>query len=134
MDEIQRELARRADAKTKQWWEKYLRGAIPFRGVPMAAIREVITKWAKGRDRDEIRATALELLRQEHAEDKIAGILLFAEILHPTHRDICTRFCIVQRLPIHMQIEWQRTNELRVQLIRNAPLRVEECIRLLGGR
>ena len=88
METIQRELARRADAKTKDWWERYMRGAIPFRGVPMAKIREVILAWARDRDRGEIRRVALALLRQTYSEDKIAGILLFAEVLHPTHRDL----------------------------------------------
>jgi 3-methyladenine DNA glycosylase AlkD len=88
MEAIQRALAARANAKTRQWWERYMRGAIPFRGVPMGGIREVVTQWAAGRDRAEIRATALELMRQRYSEDKIAGVLIFAEILPATRRDL----------------------------------------------
>lgn len=71
---IQRALDARADPKTKAWWEKYLRGVIPFRGVPMAGIREVVLAHRAGKP------LALSLLRQRHAEDKIAGILMLQRL------------------------------------------------------
>ncbi len=35
-------LAAAADEKTRRWWERYLKGAVPFRGVPMAGIRRIV--------------------------------------------------------------------------------------------
>jgi 3-methyladenine DNA glycosylase AlkD len=36
IQKLQQRLNWRAEAKTKEWWEKYLKGVIPFRGVKMA--------------------------------------------------------------------------------------------------
>ena len=77
-----------ANAKTKDWWERYLKHVIPFRGAKMADIRRALHGWL---DADAIAAVppqaqvdiALELLRQRHAEDKLAGILLLQETLIP---------------------------------------------------
>ena len=71
---IQRALDARADPKVKAWWEKYMRGVLPFRGVPMAGIREVVLAHPASKD------LALRLLRQKHSEDKIAGILMLQRL------------------------------------------------------
>ena len=44
---LQRQLDLRADAKTKAWWEGYLKHVIPFRGVKMADIRAVLHQWVR---------------------------------------------------------------------------------------
>ncbi len=48
---LQRRLHRLADPSKKAWWEAYLKGAIGFRGVPMAGVRREVAAWlpAEGR-------------------------------------------------------------------------------------
>lgn len=84
--EIARRLAAAADAKTKAWWEAYLKGAIPFRGVNMATIRSIVHDvWAEmgleELDRDVTIDLALAQFEHRHSEDKIAGVLMLAECL-----------------------------------------------------
>jgi len=78
-------LDQRAVAETKAWWESYLKHEIEFRGVPMAGIRQSVHGW-----NDEVEPSggllkdvALALLRRPVAEDKLAGILIFQELLLP---------------------------------------------------
>lgn len=67
-------------AKTKAWWERYLRGVIPFRGVGIPEIREALAAW---RDEtgiaclpvEEQLPIALALFEEPIAEDKLAGVL-----------------------------------------------------------
>ena len=81
---IAKQLDASADTKTKQWWESYMKGALPFRGVPMATIRRTVhSVWgSKGlgelpvEDRIEI---ALAQFKSRYSEDKVAGILMLAE-------------------------------------------------------
>ncbi len=86
---LQSRLETRANPKTKAWWERYLKHAIPFRGVKMADIRAALHAWLKEeviggeRSGDEQKELALSLLREEHAEDKLAGILFLQEVLLP---------------------------------------------------
>ena len=77
-----------ANERTREWWERYLQGAVPFRGVPMAAIRSAVHEtWIEeGLDRfsaDEQIELALRLFREPYAEDKVAGVLVLAERLLP---------------------------------------------------
>ena len=83
---VARRLAAASDPKTKDWWEAYLKGAIPFRGVPMAGIREVVHDvWAEKRLAElalgEQIDVALAQFGRPHSEDKVAGVLMFAELL-----------------------------------------------------
>lgn len=86
---LQQRLESKATSKTKNWWEKYLKQAIPFRGVKMGDIRSALHVWLKDEaiaDRlslDEQVALALSLMRQKHADDKLAGILYLQEVLLP---------------------------------------------------
>jgi 3-methyladenine DNA glycosylase AlkD len=75
-----------ADDKTRQWWERYLKGALPFRGVPMGTIRRIVHQtWrTAGADRldPEVQIDlALAQLAQPFSEDKIAGVLALSERL-----------------------------------------------------
>lgn len=86
---LQDRLAGQADPKTKAWWELYLKGVIPFRGVKMADIRRELHGWIqddKIAERflpSEQKELALELIRDTYTEDKLAGILYFQEVLIP---------------------------------------------------
>ena len=86
---LQQRLETRTNAKTKTWWERYLKHALPFRGVKMADIRAAVHAWYQEDVKDTLpsanrqKELALGLLRQRHAEDKLAGILFLHEILLP---------------------------------------------------
>lgn len=87
--QLQQQLDTRANPKTKAWWENYLKHALPFRGVKMADIRSALHAWYQqegvgpGSSAAQQKDFALQLLRESHAEDKLAGILFFQEILLP---------------------------------------------------
>ncbi len=78
--QLQAALAGAADEKKKQWWEKYMKGVIPFRGLGIPRIREILVPWrqesglAEWKDDDQL-AVALALFEEPLAEDKLAGIL-----------------------------------------------------------
>ena len=84
------ELGRRLDAaaneRTREWWERYLKGAVPFRGVPMGEIRAAVhAVWAE-EGLEELSTDAqidlaLDLFAEPFAEDKLAGVLALAERL-----------------------------------------------------
>jgi 3-methyladenine DNA glycosylase AlkD len=86
---LQTRLEEKANPKTKAWWERYLRNVIQFRGVKMAQIRAALHAWIddEGIDeefsRSDQKELALSLLREEYAEDKLAGILYLQEVLLP---------------------------------------------------
>lgn len=82
-------LARRLDAassaKSRAFWEKYLKGAIPFRGVPMGEIRRAVHGWWESSPNRlplaRQKSLALQLFQGRFCEDKLAGTLLLHEIL-----------------------------------------------------
>jgi 3-methyladenine DNA glycosylase AlkD len=85
---LQRQLDQRADPKTKAWWERYLKHVIPFRGVKMADIRAVLHQWVREEGIAHLpvsqqKELALDLIRLDYTEDKLAGILFWQEILLP---------------------------------------------------
>ncbi|MBI1749367.1 MAG: DNA alkylation repair protein [Acidobacteria bacterium] len=74
--------------RAKAWWEGYLKGAAKFRGVPMGVIRECLHTWWRTGGIGSLpvarqKAIVLALIRERYTEDKLAGILAFAEILLP---------------------------------------------------
>lgn len=85
---LQRRLAAESDRATRAWWERYLKGSVAFRGVPMAKVRASMHAWYEedgvaalsARDQKE---AAIALLREPFAEDKLAGILALQERLLP---------------------------------------------------
>ncbi len=86
---LQDRLDAAANPKTKDWWERYLKHVIPFRGVKMADIRRALHDWlhaeaaTKQLPPEAQVGIALEMLRQDYAEDKLAGILILQEVLIP---------------------------------------------------
>jgi 3-methyladenine DNA glycosylase AlkD len=86
---LQVRLDQAATAKTKAWWENYLKQAISFRGAKMADIRAALHAWieAEGFQQDlspgEQLDLALSLFHEPYAEDKLAGILYLQEALLP---------------------------------------------------
>ena len=81
-------LARAANERTRDWWERYLKGAVPFRGVPMAGIRAAVhglwdDEALDTLPRDARIDLALRFFREPYSEDKVAGVLALAERLLP---------------------------------------------------
>ena len=82
-------LEKRKSNKTKQWWENYLKHVIQFRGVSMKNIRSSLHLWYTEHNINEDFSPekqidlAFALFEEKFAEDKLAGILFFQEILLP---------------------------------------------------
>lgn len=99
--DLQARLQERASASKREWWERYPRGAASFRGVAMADIRTALHAWYEEhalahREPLEQATLATTLIRREHTEDKLAGMLLLQEILlpagQPRHEDLLPAF------------------------------------------
>ena len=78
----------RASEKSRAFWEKYLKGVIPFRGVPMGEIRVAVHAWWKADGPSSLpipaqKALALRLFEGGFCEDKLAGTLVLQELLLP---------------------------------------------------
>lgn len=73
------------DASKKAWWESYLKDVIEFHGVPMAAVRSIVRRRIsdESMDRSDRFDTAYSLLQRPIADEKLAGILILAELVDP---------------------------------------------------
>ena len=70
-----------ADTAKRDWWTRYLKGAVAFRGVPMADIRRTVRAIWSDHDLDSHQdpvGLALSCFSLDHCEDKLAGVLLLA--------------------------------------------------------
>jgi len=89
IEALQQQLQQKAEPKTKDWWEAYMKHVIPFRGVKMPVIRTELHRWYTDTgiesrlNREAQKELALTLFQQKYAEDKLAGILFLQEILLP---------------------------------------------------
>ncbi|MEN9578415.1 MAG: hypothetical protein RJA70_1424 [Pseudomonadota bacterium] len=75
-----------ATEKSRAFWERYLKGVVPFRGVPMASIRKAVHAWwhADGPSTLTVpaqKALTLRLFEGTFCEDKLAGTLVLQEVL-----------------------------------------------------
>jgi 3-methyladenine DNA glycosylase AlkD len=79
---LQSLLDARASARSRDWWTRYMKGVIPFRGVGIPIIREVVADWRDAAAPvEEQFETALALIRERMAEDKLAGVLYLQNYL-----------------------------------------------------
>jgi hypothetical protein len=72
--------------RTRQYWERYLKGAARFRGVPMTGIRTAVpplwhTEQPSGWPTPQLLGLARHWIGQPFTEDKLAATLLLAEHL-----------------------------------------------------
>ncbi|GAB4121937.1 MAG: DNA alkylation repair protein [Roseiflexaceae bacterium] len=86
IEALLQQLGQLSNPATRDWWQRYLKGAIPFRGVAMGQIRVAIHQWADQQQfaawpLAEQKAAALSLFAQPYAEDKLVGVLLLHERL-----------------------------------------------------
>ena len=84
---LQLRLNKVASKKTRDWWERYIKHNTIFRGVGIPQIREEIKKWHKQEQiiklplEDQLNL-ALSFFAENHAEDKLAGVLLLQDYLY----------------------------------------------------
>ncbi|WP_445475588.1 DNA alkylation repair protein [Methanococcoides methylutens] len=76
-----------ADEKKKEWWEKYLKHTIKFRGANLVDIRKELKVWytkehIDHRDPEEQLELALSFFAEEYAEDKLVGVLFLQEYVY----------------------------------------------------
>lgn len=83
----QTELDAIAAKKTKVWWERYMKGVIPFRGVGIPKNRELLIRWRRAHGIEQWPVAqqldlALAFFQESMAEDKLAGILFLQNFLY----------------------------------------------------
>jgi 3-methyladenine DNA glycosylase AlkD len=79
-------LSGQATEKCRDFWTRYMKGIVPFRGVPMAGIRRAVHAWWTHDGPADLapadrKALALALFEGDFGEDKLAGTLVLREIL-----------------------------------------------------
>jgi 3-methyladenine DNA glycosylase AlkD len=75
-----------ADLATKAWFEAYLKGVIPFRGLKLPQVKAITKDWYKSIKSFPLAdqtAIAFALLAESYSEEKLAGIVLLQEQLIP---------------------------------------------------
>lgn len=87
VSDLQKRLDAVADEPTKTWFENYLKNAIRYRGVKTPEVAQIVTSWRKFHDLQQLTnetqfELANSLIRQQHAEDKFAGIVYIQKYLH----------------------------------------------------
>jgi 3-methyladenine DNA glycosylase AlkD len=75
-----------ATERSRAFWEGYLKGVVPFRGVPMAAIRAAVHAWWRedgpsGLSLVDAKSLALALFDGRFGEDRLAGTIALQELL-----------------------------------------------------
>lgn len=88
ISDLRERLEDRIDARAKEWWENYVADGAPFLGVKMSLIRSAVEQWYDEMIADELEPEeqielALDLIREEYSEEKLAGILYLQVILIP---------------------------------------------------
>lgn len=89
ISDLRERLEAEADPHAKAWWENYVKQGAPFLGVKMSDIRKTVEEWhmeaIEGElDIDEQVELACDLIREDYAEEKLAGILFLQVILVPS--------------------------------------------------
>lgn len=106
------------DPEVAAWWERYLRGAIRFRGIRMAGVRKGVEAWAgepAHADPSLRRAAGLEAFGSPWAEDKIAGILVLQ--LEADGIDLDALDAIADLFRVGLVADWNTTDWLCVKVL-----------------
>jgi 3-methyladenine DNA glycosylase AlkD len=88
---LQKQLTQASDAKTKAWFEAYMKQVLPYRGLKLPQVRSILHAWVRAEGFGDVAteqqlAIAIALMHEPWAEDKLAGILIIQEILIKQHR------------------------------------------------
>lgn len=120
---LQARLDAAATEKSRAFWEGYLKGAVPFRGVPMAAIRKAVHGWWRADGPSSLetsaqKALALSLFEGRYCEDKLAGTLVLQELLleHLGLRDVVELGALFERGLIY---DWNTCDWFCVKVLGN---------------
>jgi len=86
VQDLQARLGALVDPASHAWWERYLEGSAPFRGVRTDNIQAALRAWYErpevaGLGAVEALELALDLIRQPITEDKLAGMLYLREVV-----------------------------------------------------
>lgn len=84
---LQKTLGNQSNLETKKWFENYLKGAIKYRGIKTPQVLKIVQKWHNENNLDQLTleaqlGVATNLIRQDYAEDKFAGILYIQKYLN----------------------------------------------------
>lgn len=85
---LQQKLDKVATRNSKNWWEKYLRNSIEFRGVNIVKIRDEMNQWYVDQKVGQMSTRsqmnlAFSFFPEKYAEDKLAGVLFLQEHIIP---------------------------------------------------
>jgi 3-methyladenine DNA glycosylase AlkD len=139
--DLQKRLDTAATPATKDFWDRYLKGVIRFRGVKMGDVRRAVHAWHDAHELEALTPSARKqlaygLLRQPLADDKLAGILYLQEVVLPAGEfdyrcDLADLAGLFDRGHIY---EWNTCDWLCVKVL--GPLieqQGEPCARAIGG-
>ena len=84
--EFQEILDRVSQPDKKEWWERYLKQVIQFRGVGIPVIKTKLRRWFDEKklsqwESIDLLELAMEFIGEVHAEDKLTGVLILEEYL-----------------------------------------------------
>jgi 3-methyladenine DNA glycosylase AlkD len=137
--ELQTRLDQQADPATQQWFERYMKGVLPFRGLKLPLVRTIVQAWyptIAALPPTEIRELALALLDQPHGEDKLAGILILQEKLLPKHQlDYQTAFPqFIQAFTDGAIADWNTCDWFCVRVLHGMAVQQgEDCVRAIAS-
>lgn len=134
--ELQKLLKDRGDAKTKQWWERYMKQVIKFYGIKMADLRKIVDSWwsqsMQDKSLEKQKAVAFELLKCAISEEKMAGILIFQKLTDELDlSDLDTYFKRAFREG-HL-FDWNNTDWLCMKVLCKLTYRGEAFARHISG-
>ena len=86
IDDLQERLEAAADPKTRDWFERYLKRAIAYRGLKTPLVAKIVAEWRSAHNLQKLSEDAQldlcgRLMRQRHAEDKFAGTVYMQKYL-----------------------------------------------------
>lgn len=84
VDDLDARIARAGDPAKRDWWQRYLKHALPFHGVGIPTLRGIVAVWRSGHDLEDVgveatMALATAAMARPVAEDKLAAIVLLQE-------------------------------------------------------
>ena len=128
LGELRARLAEAGDPAVKEWWERYMKGVIPFRGVPLPQVRSIVygwwREWVEPEPLPAQKELAFRLFDSDWSEDKLAGILAF-ERLAPRLEPSDLRY-FEQLFESGLLHDWGNTDWLCVKVLHKLVLRGAE--------
>ena len=129
--DLKHQLQIAANPKTKAWFEKYLRYAVRYRGVPTPKIKQILDRWHKEQGLDQLTSTLqLEqitpLWGAEYAEDKFAAALYFQHFLVRKLAVGALLDALEEVLDAKYLYDWSTTDWVCMRVLRPTLLKAED--------